>query len=124
VRLSALTKQSGKAPAMQLVRQYVAVFLVLLIALAVPVLVAYTWFEYDNRVDRAELAIVGTMNGRLLTDEDIFREIETKLPEYRISEAYDALNRSIGDGRVKFEIRNCKDLAGYDHTCRFYDAAW
>ena len=99
----------------------------LLIGVGTPVVVAYRWMKHDNYIRRIELEIVGTMGGRLLTVDDIFQEIGpklTRIAEFNIDDACEALNRSIGDGRVTYVTRTCKDLAGYDHACRFYYTTW
>jgi len=83
--------------------------------------------KYDGDIYRVELEIVGTIGGRLLTADDILQEIGPKLTrftEFNVNEANEALSRSIGDGRVTYVTRTCKDLAGYDHACRFYYGTW
>jgi hypothetical protein len=112
---------------MHLSRQNFCFLAIFLIAIGVPVILAYKWTKHNNEIDRIELEIVGTMGARLLTADDIFQEIGpnlTRIAEFNIDDAYEALNRSIGDGRVTYVIRTCKDLVGYDHACRFYYTTW
>ena len=112
---------------MHLSRQNFCFLAIFLIAIGVPVILAYKWTKHNNEIDRIELEIVGTMGARLLTADDIFQEIGpnlTRIAEFNIDDASEALNRSIGDGRVTYVIRTCKDLVGYDHACRFYYTTW
>jgi diadenosine tetraphosphatase ApaH/serine/threonine PP2A family protein phosphatase len=94
----------------------------LIIRSAIAAIVIYVWMKHDNNIHRVELAIVGTIGGRLLTDDDIFQQISPELADFDLTEEYEALNRLLGGGHIRYVIRTCNDLVGYGHTCRLYYA--